>query len=269
MSIRVVPATEIGGVARLEALFVRVFGGEQRPPGWFARKLRREVIDERLSVVALESSFDPQDPAGWRGFVLAGAPPSLPGRVRTAGTGVLAPARRRGIGRALLEAVRIAGRSSGLRRLRIHASRPEAPFYVTCGLVPVTEQTTVLAHGRGAVTVPWGTPRPWDVAAPGQILGGWLAEAWARTDAALRASVTLAPNGGVGHVSREGQAHVVHRIRHPSDWSADRAANALLARLPMGVPVFIPAVDAAVARESLAPRGWIAVQPSTVMECPL
>ena len=57
---RVVPLAGLP-LPALERLARRIFGDGDRPAGWLARKLAREAVDPRLSVLALAAGPDPQD----------------------------------------------------------------------------------------------------------------------------------------------------------------------------------------------------------------
>ena len=120
---RIVTVAELGAPVRLAALAESIFGARNRPSGWFARKLKRECVDPRLSSLALTADRDPTDPTSWLGYVLVGTPSSLGGAARTAGTGVLASARRRGIASALIEAAADNVRNVGKTQLQLLAER--------------------------------------------------------------------------------------------------------------------------------------------------
>lgn len=268
MKVAVSPASRIGGAARLEALFVRVFGGGARPDGWFPRKLRREAIDDAGTLVAHDGDVAPDDPAGWCGLVLGGCPPSLGGTLRTAGTGVLAEHRGTGIGRALVQALRASGGRRGATGLRIHAARDQASFYERCGLVQTGTHVTIHARACGAGPIPWGSPTGWDDY-PGPdaaSTGGWLAEAWDRTEPHLRTTVADS-SGTVAHLGLEGDAVVVHRLRHPHTLGTTEALDRVLELVPAPLRVYVPALPQDPTANQTKER-WTVVQRSVQMECP-
>lgn len=269
MSVRIVPASEVGDVARLQGLAERVFGRRRRAPGWFTRKLRRECVRPELSVVAVRDGASPDDPAAWCGYVLVGAPPSLAGVARTAGTGVVPGARGTGVGRRLVEAACERAADAGLHTVRILAAPEAAAFYTRLGFRREREVSTLLAFARGPSAWLAGAAEPWtpvDVE-PGHThveLVGWFREAWEETPADHRVSVPV-PNerGDVTwiHLSAEGSAWLIHRVLAPVETATIAVADGLLERLPDGTPVLSTGVapDCDAARE-LLDLGWVEVQ---------
>lgn len=263
-------AAELGDVGRLEVLVRRVFGAGDRPAGWFERKLRREHVDPRLSPVAVAAGGDPHDPAAWLGYVLVGTPPSLGDAVRTAGTGVVPPARGRGIGGRLLAAAMEATRGAGYRRMQILAQAEVEPFYARHGFAEARPTVTALAFARGPAAAPAAPPRSWRALAPGEReVVTWLPEAWEGTEVAARRG--LAWDGAHGRVtawlSREGAAWLVQRLVAPAGEALAALAEAILPRLPAGAPVLLPLLpaDAPATRELLG-AGWVAAQRGALLE---
>lgn len=270
---RLVPASELRDPGRLEGLARRVFGDGDRPAGWFQRKLRRERVDLRLSPVAVEASADPHDPAAWLGYVLVGAPASLGGTVRTAGTGVVAAARGRGLGGRLLAAAAELAAAAGHRRMELLAAADVAPFYRRHGFTTVTETVTVLAFARGQGPRP-GPASRWRALAAGEHAPvAWLPEAWEGTDAELRHGLTWTTSAGPveGWLSREGVAWLVQRLVAPRSLALPGLAAALLERLPAGDPVLLPLLPAGAptTHALMGAAGFTAVQRGVLLERPL
>lgn len=296
-----------GEVATLEALVAEIFGAGDRPRGWFERKLAREVVDPALSKIAV-------DPRGAKvGFLLASAPASLSGVARLVSLGVLPTRRGHGIGRALIEAAATAATAAGLSSMTALAEADRRGFYADTGFAPEAVLRTLLAPSRSperparrgdgagpdapsgsratapksaaAVTEPADEvmmirrlpPSGWTRAGT-EAVGGWLAEAWEGTAAALRQTYALGGDDprAWAHVSREGEALLIHRLLLRSR-SAPRAprevatavfeiAQALARQLAPGGPLLfygLPAVSPITAL--LESAGWTCVQESTRM----
>jgi GNAT superfamily N-acetyltransferase len=253
------PVASIGDAARLEALARSVFGHGQRPDGWFTRKLHRECVVHSRSIV-VSRSRDPGDAAGWVGYGLLGRPPSLGTTARTAGIGLDAAWRGRGLGQRLVHGLITQARHDDADALLIPSSTDARLFYERCGLKPAEVTHTLLAFGRGASIDP--TVEPWDAATPGPMRSGWFREAWEHTDARSTARV----RGGRDRfdVSFEGTAHVAMRWTS-IDGSPD-GPQAWLQTVPAGTPALLhelPA-DAPVLRR-LLDADWTVVQTTIAM----
>ena len=279
----IVPGTEVGDLQRLQGLAEDVFGRGDRPQGWFARKLRRECVDPALTRVAVLSGRDPTDTEAHVGYMLVGAPPSLGGVARSAGTGVRTDVRGQGIGKRLLEAVTSGAASAGLGGVRILADPNATGFYRRHGFDEICRQVTMLCFGRnrgtgGRVADP---PSPWT---PAHVVIGtthlelcsFLAEAWERTEPELRTTfrVPMLAGNMFLHVSHEGRARLVQRILWPHarasqsapDDACISAIDQLRERFDRTTPCLITGLEAnhpAVPR--LERRGWTVVQHCTVM----
>lgn len=267
---RMITAAELGDPGRLEELARRVFGDGDRPAGWFDRKLRREHVDLRLSPVAVAAGADPHDPAAWLGYVLVGAPSSLGDAVRTAGTGVVEPARGRGLGGRLLAAAMERSRDAGYRSMQILAEAQAVPFYARHGFAMVTPTVTALAFARGGELEPEPPPRSWRALRPGEHEPvAWLPEAWEGTEPPARHGLSWdAAHGRVtAWLSREGTAWLVQRLVAASGEAPTALAEAILQRLPAGAPVLLPLLpaDAPATRELLA-AGWVAAQRGALLQ---
>lgn len=264
---RVVTVAEVGEPVRLAALAESIFGARDRPPGWFARKLKRECVDPTLSSLALNMDTDPTDPASWLGYVLVGTPGSLGGAARTAGTGVLASARRRGIASALIEAAVDNVRNVGKPQLQLLAEPDLARFYLRRGFAVAQQLVTLVRPSQGPSPqlppdgIAWDalpvdcapeTNKPWLTVAQ------WLPEAWNRTEAALRH--TLVAGSVRAHISREGCALLVHRLLDADNAPAQAAAH-VLERLPAGRPVILPMLtEVSPVTDALLRSGWHPMQ---------
>lgn len=298
---------EPGEVATLEALVAEIFGAGDRPRGWFERKLAREVVAPALSKIAV-------DPRGAKvGFLLASAPESLSGVARLVSLGVLPTWRGHGIGRALIEAAATSATAAGLSSMTALAEADRRGFYADTGFYPEEVLRTLLApnkspvhpapegdrdpdvlSGSGAaspestagatepadhevMTVRRHSPASWSRAGT-QAVGGWLAEAWEGTPAPLRQTYALGGDDPLAwaHVSREGEAQLIHRLllrspsapRAPQDVAAAvfEIAQALARRLAPGGPLLfygLPAVSPIT--DLLEGAGWSCVQESTRM----
>jgi GNAT superfamily N-acetyltransferase len=236
----VVAAREVGGAARLESLALAVFGPGDRPAGWFARKLRRECVDEDLSSVAVATGVDPATPRAWLGYVLVGAPPSASPTVRTAGTGVRPNARGRGIGTALLARVRAAAAERGAGPIELFADPPTLPFYRAFGFVPVASLVTLRGHGQGrdqARRAPAGAAA-WSSVSGARSICAWTPEAWAASEG--RAAIADAHGRVQALVSREGTAFLVQRWSTGQATPLHDAVRELADALPEGAPWLVP-----------------------------
>ena len=249
--VRIGSAAEIGGAARLEGAWLAAFGPGDRPEGWFARKLVRECVDDELSQVAIAIGEDPRSPRSWRGFVLAGRPPSLAGAVRTAGTAVLPGARGQGIGRALLDAVCDAAGRAGATAVELVADARAILYYERLGFVRVRDAITVRIDGEGEsrrlsshLPPDLGGPVAWEAAAEGLRspveLAAWTPEAWAGSSDRHTVDVNVDIGLARALASREGQAWLVHRWL-AEDHVRSRRAGLALARTLHG-PIVIPHV---------------------------
>lgn len=264
MSWSIVAAGEAGGLAGLQPLFEAVFGAGDRPPGWFARKLARECLDDELSRVAFVGD-EPRDPRSWIGFVLAGQPPSRGPTVRAAGVGVLAAWRRQGVAAALLDS--LAATSSGATAIEVAADPAALPLYRACGFVEVQATTTVLGFGRGPLA-PLPPPAPWDAPSQPLELHGYLQEAWERTPDAERTTLSWIEPNVTHHVCREGRAFAVHRtlVADARAHDVETAFDRLLERLPDGAPVLVLALpQVSSITGSLRSAGWVDVQSAAIV----
>lgn len=270
MTISIAAAREAGGLAGLQPLVEAVFGEGDRPAGWFERKLARECLDAALTRVAFVGD-DPADPRAWIGFVLAGRPPSRRPAVRAAGVGVLAAWRRRGVARALIDALAAASTDHGATAIEVAADPSALPLYRACGFVDVGATTTLLAFGRGAPS-PAPAPGPWDTPMQPLELHGYLQEAWERTPDADRSTLAWPELAITHHVCREGRAFAVHRtVAAPTATrTVDDAFDRLLERLPDGAPVLVLAVPVVSSiTRSLRAAGWVDVQYAAIVRRPL
>lgn len=260
------PADDLAELLALEPVARGIFGEGDRPAGWFARKLRRERVDPRLTVLACRRD----DPARVVGYALLGAPPSLPGVARCAGLGLLPAARGAGLGRRLVDVARRHAAAAGLREVHVLADTISRPFYAALGFADRVDARTLLAHAHGPPAAPLPPPRPWD---PPRMrpVAGWLREAWEGTDDPLRTTLALALRGerhALAHVSREGRAFLVQRLLLADDAApgdAALAADRLRVQLPAGAPVLLYGVADPPLVDSLQRRGWSIAQASTVM----
>jgi len=265
-------------LAALEPIFTEAFGRRARPLGWFRRKLSREVVDPKLSLVAC-------DPEGAvLGFILVGAPRSQAGVARIVSTGVLPRSRNAGLGRRLLEAAAQTAAQAGLERLVALAEPDRIGHYAGADFSPREMLTTLLASAprpeptarpdRSQVhTGRRSEPGPWDMDGA-QSVGGWLAEAWERTP---RDACTTIVFGGAkprawAHVSTEGEARLIHRLLLASPPAAGlvdetcRIAEALRSSLTPHGPLFfygLPSVSPIT--DALREAGWMNAQSCTRM----
>ncbi len=277
-SLRTLQADEL---ASLEGPVVEVFGAGDRSTGWWIRKLRREVVDPQLSTIAV-------DDRGRRiGFILSSAPASLGDVARLVSLGVVQTARRRGTGRALIEAAAELATARGLRRLTALAEADRVSFYELAGFEPKETLRTLLAP-PAAVRGPTGARRPGSVEtlppAPWtrpktRAVGGWLQEAWEGT-ADRQTYAVGAPPRAWAHVSREGKARLIHRVLlttepapGPTSTPEEKVlelVSALSAALSPSAPLLFYGLPSVSPITALLQRaGWTCVQESTRMVRPL
>lgn len=268
-TVRIVSAAELGGAARLQGLAEQVFGAGDRPRGWFTRKLRRERVDDALSVVAVDPAHPTEDPAGWLGYVLVGVPPSLGDRARTSGTAVVSQARGRGVATELLNAASGRCRDAGIRHLQLLAEAAVLPFYLQRGFRLVHPTMTALSFGRATAASLTSAPA-WDSPTEAQHeLVAWLPEAWSGTDAEARRGCEFEVEGRSvqAWLSREGVAWLVQRIVASEGAPLPSIAGGLLDRLPHGAPVLLPLLNAdAPSSAALLDAGWVAAQRGALVE---
>jgi len=259
VSVRIVPLAAAGDPTGLQPLAEAIFGAGDRRPDWFARKLVRECVDPEPPRLAIDDELGPPgDPRAWLGYVLVGTPPSRQPTARTAGTGVLAAARGRGLGTALVQAAMQACARAGYDALELWAEDGQESFYRRLGFVPVLLFETLLAFGRAPAGAPLELPPPlpWD--APPEPsdtprlepveVQSFLAEAYERTPTAERGTVRITTPHGLAHahLCREGRAIAIHRtLVPPYDPTSDALTlfDAVLARSPPQTPVVLVAID--------------------------
>lgn len=268
--IGLVSTSALGDLAQLEPLAREIFGTGQRPRGWFARKLHREVVSPRASRLVVAPAHAPGDPAGWLGYGLLGLPPSLEGVARTAGIGLRGVARGHGWGAQLLTALMTAAHEHGRDTLEVPASLDSVGFYRRIGLREHDRHGTWLAFGRGRKEpdppANRHAPQPWSTSPTGAIVASWLAEAWDRTPASAR--YRWANNQKTLNVSVEGVAHLVHRWASVGPASlAVPGLDRWLEHLPNGTPALLSNVphSAAELARALEDAGWVCVQQSVAM----
>lgn len=264
--VEIVAADVLGDPAALEPLARRIFGDGDRRPGWFARKLDREGVDPRLSQVATVDGRP-------YGYVLVGTPFEVV--ARTAGVGLDPQWRGRGIGSRLLAAAARAAQQAGFERLRTLAHPDRVDFYARAGFVGCRTNHSLLNFSAGAPEPnPTAMPpaRGWDeIGDCTHEQAAWMQMAWERTPPAERTTLDL-DEGATVHLSREGDAHLVHRLttRHSDDANAVRIVSALLKRLPSPRPVVLYGCNTVSSiTSSLMRAGWVSVQTAVVMEKPL
>lgn len=261
--IRFVTVDSVGDPSQLEPLARAVFGEEQRPRDWFAKKLGRECVVPTRSLL-LTQSLDAKDAAAWVGYGLLGRPPSLGPLARTAGIGLIPGWRGRGLGARLVEELRSAAQQEGAQGLLIPASPGAVAFYERCGLTAHRTTHTLWASGVGDDATPAPSPEPWDGPCPGPIRSGWFAEAWERTPPRGRHTLRLCGGTERFDVSMEGSAQLAMRwtsqdggTAGPSAWLRTMGSGtaALLHDLPASAPE-LPALLA---------RGWSVAQTTVTM----
>lgn len=270
MTLRILPASVVGDLRRLEPLATKIFGNGDRPEGWFARKLHRECVDPALSRLAVEG--DAEDPRSWRGYVLVGAPSSVLPAARTSGTGVVPEARGRGIGHQLIRETFAAVLRGGFAALQVPADPERASFYLRLGFEPIRNEVTLLTFGTGKSDPSWGINAPWSLRRE-RVLGEWLREAWMRGDTQSQTEVTVrGPQARLrALVSREGRACVAHRVLLSGETLTEDEVLDLLdglrAQFAEGSPLLLlgfPSYLSLVGR--LVEDGWSVAQSSQIME---
>lgn len=260
--IRHVPVERVGDPTRLEPLARAIFGEGQRPPGWFAQKLRRECVLPARSIL-LTQSRDATDPDAWVGYGLLGRPPSLGAWARTAGIGLIPAWRGRGFGTALVEGLQDAARRDGAQGLLIPASPDAVPFYARCGLSQRSTTHTLWATGVGNEAAAQ-SPEPWDSPCPGPMRSGWFAEAWERTSPAVRHTLRLRGGAERFDVSMEGSAHLA--LRWTSIEGGTAGPSAWLRAMSPGTPALLHDIAAAAPElPALLEGGWSVAQTTITM----
>lgn len=270
MTLRIVPASVVGDIRRLEPLATRIFGVGDRPEGWFARKLHRECVDPALSRLAVDG--DAEDPRSWLGYVLVGAPPSVHPAARTAGTGVIPEARGEGIGHSLVREAFAGVLRGGFRALQIPADPTRSNFYLRLGFEPIRNEVTLLSFGTGHADPSWGVNAPWTLRRE-RVLGEWLKEAWSRGEIQSQAEAIV--NGPQARlralISREGTARVAHRVLLSGDAQTEEGVLKLLGGLrdqvALGAPLVLPGFPSYLTLlEAMVDDGWSIAQRTQVME---
>lgn len=210
---------------RLEPL-VRASLGKSREPGWLVRKLRREAVLPRFCAVAHAEGT----PVG---FIFAGCPPSLEGRLRTAGLGVLPEARRRGHARALLAWLTGRAEAVGAPSVRCLVEPHLEGLYSQLGFsVGSRHLTAVWPGGLDDVRdpIPSIGPAPASFAPrrtaqeAGFELCQWLPEAWERTAPNRRRVVEIGELQWRARLSKEPGGWLVQRLRVPTPHLQSRRA---------------------------------------------
>ncbi len=232
----IIDADALDDLAALEPVAEAVFGPGDRRPGWFARKLIREGVDPRLSSLVVDASADAVGPGEVLGYALLGRAPSLADVARGAGVGVLAPLRRRGLGRRLIEGVSARAHAAGCEAVEFLAEPDRLAWYLDQGFAIVEEQLTLLAAGTGEpnAALPEQTPRePDPTAIP---LWSWIPEFWSRTPAVDRTFVEL--DAGRFWLTREGRAWLVHRCELAPGAHVS-GLEALRRKLPRNTPLLL------------------------------
>ena len=261
--VRIVPLDTLPQPRRLARVAEAVFGAGDRPEGWFSRKLRRECVDTSLSPVAIDPACDPDDVRGWLGYVLVGTPPSLGKAVRTAGTGVIEPARGRGIGGALLSRAAYLAAAAGYGELQLLSAPERVSFYERHGLSVAEERVTLVRPSSGPRDLALPEPEAWNgTVDPAHVVLQWLPEAWAHTESTRRHTIAL--RGGFAHVSVEGRALLVHRCVASGD--PVEALQSLLSALPGGRAVLLPLTPrVSTITRALLEHGWHPIQAATLL----
>lgn len=259
---RIVAVAEWGELRGLEGLASRIFGAGDRPRGWFERKLAREAVDARLSRVALVDG----DPYG---YVLVGSPQM--GLARTAGVGVAPQFRGRGIGNQLVEAACVGASQRGLSRIRTLAEPERVEFYRRLRFVVCRTNHSLLNFATGEHK-PDAPARAWDdVGACIHEFSSWMQTAWDRTPTEARLTLRITDHA-VAHVSREGEAYLVHRLTGNTrdENTIASVTRQLLATLEAPRPVLLYGCDSvSCVTSSLRRDGWSVAQTASVMERPL
>lgn len=270
MTLRILSASVVGDLRRLEPLAVRIFGPGDRPEGWFARKLHRECVDPQLSRLAVDG--DAEDPRSWLGYVLVGTPGSVHPAARTAGTGVVQEARGRGIGHSLVREAFAAVLREGFPALQVPADPRRSSFYLRLGFEPIRNEVTLLTFGSGGCDPSWGVNAPWSLRRE-RVLGQWLKEAWMRGDTQTQAEVTVQGNQARlrALISREGAARVAHRVLLSGDAQTEDGVlhllEALRGQFAEGAPLVLPGFPSYLPLvQPLLDRGWSVAQRTQIME---
>ena len=257
-------AALIGGLEALSGVWDDVFGGV-RATGWFSTKLHRECVSAPRCVLAFQGGS--RDAEAITGFVLAGAPPSLQGLVRTAGVGVRAHARRRGLGTLMLKELFTRARREGARAIQTVATESRVDWYLGLGYRPRRWQLHAASFGRadGLTSPTEQESSPFVVPAaqyPAQASSPWLPEAWLRTPVERRFEFHAGP-GRLG-ISREPGGLLVH-------WSEPADALLVLAddlrrHTPAAQRIILYGVrDEPSVRRALDATAWTIVQRSAVL----
>ncbi|MFO7565727.1 MAG: GNAT family N-acetyltransferase [Enhygromyxa sp.] len=236
--VEIVGAEALAELAALEPIAEAVFGRGRRQPGWFARKLAREGVEARLSSVAATVPGEALGLERICGYLLLGRAPSRAAVARGSGVGVLASARGRGIGRALIEHALARAGAAGCDAVEFLAEPERVGWYLAQGFVVTHEQLTLLALGTGAPAAALRdheTPpaRP----ARAEPLWSWVPEFWDKTPSAEQALVEL--GGARMWLTREGRAWLVHRCEPNDPAVAVRGLAALRRELAPTTPLLL------------------------------
>ncbi len=260
-------------LADLEPIIAKIFGSRDRPPGWFQRKLHREVVDPGLSQIARSERGD------ILGAVLVGAPPSLGKTAQIITLGVLERFRGLGCARELLRATTSAATSRGFLHLTALAESHRKRFYEAAGFAAMLSQRTLVVTTPESPQEPPMPvlelpPAPWDRPRT-KAVGGWLEEAWMRTPQAEGRTIAIGTKHpqAWAHISIEGQARLIHRLLlddrcPPKDYPERVLAvcRALRQAFTPAGPLFLyglPTVSRITA--ALLGAGWQNAQESTLM----
>lgn len=263
-----------GELGELEPLAERMFGGPRRR-GWLARKLERECVDPRASVLLVRGPVE----VGERvevdrvvGYALIGRPASLGGMVRGAGVGVIAELRGHGLGTALIEAAVERSAGSGAHAIEFLAEPERVDWYARMDFRGVRCEWTLQAEATGERdSFEWIlAPAP---AREELRVWSWIAEAWQRTPAGERGWIARA-SGGLpmrAWASREGHAVLIHRLelgepgRVLDVAQIVDALTEVRAGLPRGTPVLLYPCKARRGWTRVIDAGWTIAQLSWVV----
>lgn len=274
--LRIVPALEAGSLAELEPVARAIFGDGNRPRGWFERKLKRECVDPRLSMVAVRGDHGSLS-TRCVGYALVGTPPSLHPIVRTAGIGVVPALRRRSLGARLIRAAVEEVRKHDYRAIRIPADVARLGFYLEQEFEPLRSDVSLLSFGRGSLIngssdiEPWGRDCPWSRRRERPV-SQWLEEAWALTPASDRTDIELTAHRTTlrALISKEGIARVLHRVLVTGpgdDATVVRLFDALKDKIADGAPIVVVGVpERGRLTQHLLDAGWTVAQRVRVME---